>query len=297
MKLLHTYQNTLNGSLLFYDTIDFLVCFTIICTEARKYGIRMLGFCPMYDHIHNLFCADSRKDISLLVGSYTRKYSLALNNSIDSTGQVFNHGFGCALKNGDKSVRTACSYLYNNPGEKGLCKRAEDYRWTFLAFAASRNPFSEKLLLNKASMDLRRALKEISSMREQDKSLYHSMLQRLFTPLCGKEKSQLTDYIISRYNCIDYETLISLYVDYDTMCLAFASNQGKEYDIKETFEPGNHRIYQAISASLINDFGFKNVKDALRLPLSEQEELMHQLYYATGAKDWQLRKYFRWQAR
>ena len=74
----------------------------------------------MFDHIHGLLEAESRNEVSPFVGEYTRRYSKELNLSIGAKTPAFNPEFGCAVKSGDKKIRTACSYLYNNPGEKGL---------------------------------------------------------------------------------------------------------------------------------------------------------------------------------
>jgi REP element-mobilizing transposase RayT len=293
-KVLHIYQNTPEGSLLFYTVSDFLVYFTVFCVSARKHRVTVLGTCPMFDHLHGLFEEESRKSVSGFIGDYTRQYSTLFNQTIAHSGAVFNPGFGCAVKTGDKSIRTACAYLYNNPGEKGLCKRAQDYRWTFLAYAVSDHPFSEKIILSKASRPLRRALKEVDCFRKQDKPLTYVILERLFRDLENKEKNQLTDYIISKYNCIDYDRLISYYGSYDKMCLAFASNQGSEYDIDEVFERGGHKVYTAISSTLLKEFGLKNVKHIFHMSPANQEDLARQLFYETSAQDWQIRKYFRW---
>ena len=45
MKILHIYQNTPNGELLFYTLSDFLAFFTLVCTTARRFGIRIIGIC------------------------------------------------------------------------------------------------------------------------------------------------------------------------------------------------------------------------------------------------------------
>lgn len=292
--MLHVYQNTPEGSLLFYTVSDFLVYFTVFCVSARKHHITVLGTCPMFDHLHGLFEEESRKSVSGFIGDYTRQYAKLFNQTIGQSGTVFNPGFGCAVKTGDKSIRTACSYLYNNPGEKGLCKSAQDYRWTFLAYAVSDHPFSERIVLSKASRSLRRALKEVDCFRKQDKPLTYVILERLFRDLNNKEKNQLTDYIISKYNCINYDRLISYYGSYDKMCIAFASNQGSEYDINEVFERGSHRVYPAISSTLLKVFGLKNVKDIFHMSPDDQKDLARQLLYETTAQDWQIRKFFRW---
>ena len=83
------------------------------------------------------------------------------NRYHNRVGPLFSECFGSAPKAGLKLLRTAIAYLFNNPVERLLCKRAQEYRWNFLAYAASDNPFSDPLVLKKASRRLRRALKEV----------------------------------------------------------------------------------------------------------------------------------------
>ena len=70
----------------------------------------------------------------------TRWYALLFNKYYGRKGSVFTPRFGSASKVGDKKVRTAIAYLYNNPVERKICVRAEAYRWNFLAYAG-RYPF------------------------------------------------------------------------------------------------------------------------------------------------------------
>ena len=293
--MLHIYQRTYDGSLLFYSTEDYLLLFSSICVKARKYNISLIGICFMIDHLHLLVDANSRESISSFVSEYSRLYAKAFNSSTRKSGKLFNPGFGCAVKQGDKRIRTACSYLYNNPCEKKICSKAEDYRWNFLAFAVSDHPFSEKIILNSVSRPMRRALELLAVLRNADRILGYTHLARLFTGLNEKEREQLTDCIICKYNCVDYQRLLALYGSYEKMCLAFASNQGSEYDISEVFEPGGHSIYSVMLATLQKRFGFKDVKDILDLGQSEKARLARRLSSATGAREWEIRKVFRWQ--
>ena len=292
-KAVHIYQNTRNGFLLFYTALDMLVFFTIYCISAHKHKIRVLGVCPMMDHLHSAVEAANRQTVSRFVQDYTQRYSRELNKSIDDLGPVFNKGFGCALRKGTKAVRTLLSYVYNNPGEKGLCNRAEEYRWTFLAYAVSNHPFSEKIVLSKASAALRKSLKMVDYHFKEGHYLKHSMLDDWFKPLTVKEKNQLTDYIISTYNVIDYQALISYYGDYQSMCTAFASNQGSEYEIKEEFVPGSYKVFLKISSVLREVFGFSNIKDVIRSSAYDRSNLFLPLVIASDAKDRQVSKYLR----
>lgn len=293
IKVVHIYQNTIGGNLLFYTVSDFLVFFTIFCREARRWKVRVIGVCPMYDHLHILVECEDKRRLYRFVQAYTRQYAEAFNLSIGSSGAIFNEHFGRAERTGLKEVRSACSYLYNNPGEKNLCRRAEDYRWTFLAYAVSKNPFSEPIVLSKTGFRLRNAVKMVDYYRKHDKPLQYKWLTDMTAKLTRPEIQQLTDYIISSYNCIDYDRLISFYGSYSQVCLAFASNQGKEFGFKEAYSPGNHMEFIHIGNLLTRTLGVANVKDIFKMPAPEKERLAGLCFKMTTATKRQIAKYFR----
>jgi hypothetical protein len=80
---------------------------------------------------------------------------------------------------------------------------------------------------------------------------------------------------------------------YDTACLAFASNQGSEYDIKEDFVPGSHIPYLEIPKALKKYHGIDNPKSALWLPDDQRANLLCDLVMETHASIRQLKKYLR----
>ena len=68
----HIYQRTINGFQLFYCVKDYLLFYTIVAIAARRYGIKVLGFCQMPDHIHLLVQAAIKRfgpdAVSILLG-------------------------------------------------------------------------------------------------------------------------------------------------------------------------------------------------------------------------------------
>ena len=159
----HIYQRTVGGYLIFYSVRDFIVFFTLFCTLARKHNIQVLGLCLMPDHIHVLICAPSRSEMSAFVREYTSRFSKKRNEQYSRKGQFFEHRFGSAPKSSIKKAKTAISYVYNNPVEKSLSGKAEDYQWNFLKYAHSDHPYSKKLYLNSASRHLRRAIEKVAA--------------------------------------------------------------------------------------------------------------------------------------
>lgn len=242
----HVYQRTKDGVLLFYNVSDYLVLFTIICTVAPKHGVRIL----------------------------------ALSLMPDPEGPLFESPFGSVPVIGDKKARTNLCYVGNNGVERRLCKKAEEYRWSFLAYAISDHPFSPKLISREASAALRKGIKEIDAEHAAEKPLTYKQIKRLFSKLEKDEKLQLTDYIISTYNCIDYDAAIRYFDGYQNMLTAMHSNTGSEHDLNEVFVGKSDAYYAKMSSWIIKEL-----------------ELFSRLLRATSAPPEQVAKYLRIQLR
>ena len=67
------------------------------------------------------------------------------------------------------------------------------------------------------------------------KPLNYAQLDRLFKPLTRQEGLQLTDFIITTYNCIDYEAAIRFFDTGEDMITSMHATTGSEYDINEVF--------------------------------------------------------------
>ena len=151
----HCYQNTRDGFLLFYSICDYLACFTIICTVARRHHVKVLSLCLMPDHLHGSFVADYIEELCAFVGHYTSSVARENNETCGHAGPLFNEPFGSAPKPGGKNGRTNLIYVGNNPVERHLADKAENYRWNFLAYAESDHPFSAPIVKRKASGPLK----------------------------------------------------------------------------------------------------------------------------------------------
>lgn len=287
----HIYQRTYDGFLIFYSVRDFLVFFTLFCTIARKYHIRVLGVCLMYDHIHVLVAAPSKKDLSAFVQEYTCRFSRQRNKQYLRKGPFFQRRFGSAPKSGEKKARTAIAYLYNNPVEKKLCKNAEDYQWDFLTYANNSHPFSQPLKLNGASRPMRRAVEEIKALRSSDTPLNYATIERIIKDLSPSEIRQLTDYTVSSFNCIDYKGLEDYYEDFHTMLTAIHSNTGSEYDIKEKVTPGSDAIFKKMQSAIRKMTSYSDMTEVLSLPDCEKKRLAWILSAETGASPHQIAKF------
>ena len=287
----HIYQRAAQGFILFYSARDYLIFFSIVSVAARRYGIKLLGICQMVDHVHLLIMVQDKSLIPLFVQFYTSLYARYFNRNSGLSGELFSRRYGIAEKRGDKKIRTAIAYLYNNPVEKGLGNRAEECRWNYLAYAKSPHPFSEKLVLKNARKALRRSLNELKYWAESGKPLNYPLVESMVADLCDQEIKQLTDKAIILYNRIDYKTVTSYYKSHTEMLFAFASNTGSEYDIQEEFSPGSDMIYYDLvrAASCLAEG--KPVKSFLSITDREKRAIASRLMNKTGASRKQVAKF------
>lgn len=287
----HCYQRTVGGGVIFYSVSDYLVFFTIYCTAARKHDVRVVSLCLMPDHIHQSTIAGTREALSAFVGAYSRLFTRVHNPVCSRRGALFESPFGSAPKQGGKKGRTNLIYIGNNAPERHLCEVAEEYRWNFLAYYGNNHPFSEPISLHSASKGMRKAVQEIRQYLRMFKPLNYAQLQRLFRPLDRQEKQQLTDFIISSYNVIDYEAAIRFFDSYDDMISSMHANTGSEYDLNEVFTGRSDACYSRLTQIILRETGISDIHDIFFWPEEERYDLFKSLFGRTDATPEQLAAY------
>ena len=167
----HCYQRSADHCVLFYSYGDHLVYFTHYCVMARKYGVKVLSLCQMPDHVHDTVVAEYKEDLSAFKRETNKLFSHKRNAYFHLSSPTLEHPYGSAPKFGTKKVRTNLIYVGNNPVERKLTRKAEEYRWNYLAYASSEHPFSNKLIVRYSRWPLQKAVKEIKANVEQITSL------------------------------------------------------------------------------------------------------------------------------
>lgn len=276
---------------MFYSLRDYLVFFTIFCTLAEKMDVTVLALCPMPDHLHNACKFVSWQQMVKFVQQYSRIFAREWNKSRKRKGSLLREKFGSAPKIGNKAVRTTINYNNNNPVERNITVRAEDYRWNFLKYFRNKNPFSKTLVESEASSQLRSALQEVRSIRNNEEWVKYALLDRWMNGLDKEEIQQLADYIVTTWNVIDYAGAFSYYGDFDTMIRSFHDNTGSEYDIREDTDKYSDAVYADCTRILMQDGLIGSVRDIPGLPIGQKIELYRLLSARTTARPSQLNKY------
>ena len=289
--LIHCYQRTIDGGVIFYCDLDFLVCFIIICLTAKRYHIRLLKVCLMYDHIHLVVTAPDRESLSSFMQAFTTQFSKEAGQIYGHKGNLFESPYGSAVKYGAKKARTVLIYADNNPVERQLCRQAELYRWNFLAYGFSSHPFSEKIRLRFASRNIRRAVSIVKDRRAKNRPISYTMMKRLFTGLDTGERQQLTDYIITTYSAIEYEAGFRFFDSGEKMLQAIHANTGSEYDLNEVFVGRSDVCYPAMDAILERKYPDRDIHFFLSLPEGDRRVLFYYLRSKTSAYPSQIAKF------
>lgn len=287
----HIYKRTIDKGVLFYRLEDRLVYYTITAVKAWEHRIEILAMCLMFTHIHRAVRAldavqltQFERDVD---STFVREYNLDTGRS----GPVFETPFGRSCKRDEKEMRTCIIYIFNNPVEKKLCRRAVEDRWNFLAYYDRKFPFSARPVLRQERKCLREALKVVEHEFQAGRYLRYALLRRLFEPLSPDEREILTDQIIQVYFPFDREFCHSLFKTAEAMRLAPDQVSGSDFEIKEEFEKNTDVPYRTM-CGLVKKYGMLEAGMPLfHLPPERLEKLKYYLMSQTQAEDWQVERF------
>lgn len=286
----HVFVITRDAGVLFYRITDRLSLYTIISVFALRFRLVVLGLSIMFTHLHLMVKAVDLLQLRSFMQQVLSTFSRVLNEDRGRHGPLFKSPFGSAARTTDKEKRSSLIYLYNNPVEKKLCRRAVEDRWTFLAYAREPFPFSERLVKRDVRYALRTACDFVDREQQAGRYLRPARLRALFEPLTRDEQEQLTDYIIQRYAFICHDEAVSLFADLDALLLATEASSGKEFDVGETFDPASDVAYRKMCSLAARAGLFEDWK-LLRLSPQERTRWMREFRQSAGASEKQIAKF------
>ena len=257
MEVRHAYIKGLRGNGIFYRSEDFIVLITIVSVLVKKGGVKVMAFCPMFNHIHflikNISLNDLRRFIQRLAIIFVKEY----NNEYGRKGTVFQKPFGCSLKRTIKIIMGCVAYVFNNPVAAKLSRAAREYRWSLYAYHNNKNPYSEPLKKETCRNKMRVALKKVDYFHAKGQYLSYATLRDIFEYLNQKEHLQMIDYILSKYYFLSEESLEELYGSFSRMLIAVDSNAGAEFELEDDY--GDHSVYRKMLGTVMK-YGYTDQK-------------------------------------
>lgn len=288
----HIYVRGVRKQTLFFDDIDRLVYYTRYAVSARKRGVKTLALSIMYDHLHGLSIYEGFDGMSAHTRDCLACFARDYNVDADRKGPLFECAFGSAPKTSVKSIRSAIIYIGNNQVEKHLCDRAEECRWSFVAYLASNHPYSEAMDKNRMSDKLKLAVSCVDSREKANLPLSYPALRFYFKGLSAKETEQLKDYIIGKYYPIDKEEVLSFFDgDYEKLLTALHATSGNDYDIKEDYTVKSDEIFFHLIQCCTRSSFRHNLKRIQTETAERKRKIAEILKQKTGASEFELRKF------
>lgn len=289
---LHICQRTKDEGILFYNRIDALIIFTIICAKAVKYKITIVAVCIMLNHFHLEVRAMNGKLISSFMNSVTSVYARASNKHYGQKGCVFKKPFRSVPKYSDKKAKECFIYIGNNPKEKKAVRNCEDYRWNFLKYFETDHPFSEPFDSNECSLELIALMSKAKSLHCEGLWIPFSFFDDKYYALAEKEKDQLMDYIINLYNVIDKQIIRNAYNSYSDICTTINTVSGAEYGMSDDRSEEDYRHYFAMNQICESQgHNLKQERPAM-FDVKEKSRLSTFFRKEAGATQYEIDKYY-----
>lgn len=289
----HIFQISVDRGLIFYTDEDCIVFFTILCSLAVKYHVRIVALCIMKNHFHILGQFGSEENMELFLNALCSVFARKYNRRYHRSGKLFKKPFGSAPKYGD-DVYDCIIYIYNNPIPKKATELAIGYRWNFLAYLDSRHPFSEKIDHSSASEVMIQRFSMVERIHSSGKYIDYVVLDTLTEGLTGEQINQLLDHIVSIYNIIDYNLMLSRWKLKEAVSEMLGLVKGSEYALNEDGSREDYRNYERMN-DIVRRSGFKLKSrrfDSIDIDPSLITRLRGTVTYNLNPTNMELDKYF-----
>jgi REP element-mobilizing transposase RayT len=125
----HVWARGNNRERTFFGEEDCRLYLFFLARVVVKRGWRLLSFCLMHNHIH-LLVETPEPNLGRGMQHLHGLYAQTLNERRGRVGHVFQGRFGSKAVEDDEQFWTAVRYIARNPVEAGLCRRAEEWRWS-----------------------------------------------------------------------------------------------------------------------------------------------------------------------
>lgn len=285
----HVYSRGTNGYVIFYTTADCIFYVTLYSCLAKKHPIKTFAFSIMPNHTHSLQVAESKEAFIRFNQELTALFTKGYNKRHHRQGSLFQTPFGSAPKIVGKQIRNCISYIDNNGPVGKLSDTVSGYRWNLLAYRDIQHPFSNNSHTSRKSRRMTRAIKYVDYLYNASVTLDYTLQDRIMKELDKNERKQITDYILFKYNFLDFSGLDYYFGSYQKALTAIEANGGSEHDIREDWEDYSGYVQMSricMEAGInLEGINFEN----------ESEQTLEQLYHKclslTTATPAQIRKF------
>ena len=129
----HVTQRGVRSQVIFFEDADRDLYLRLMREQCDRFGVRVLCYCLMSNHVHLLALPSTPSGLARGVGEAHRRYTLHINKRMTVRGYLFQGRFSSCPMDGDHAL-AAARYVLLNPVRAGVVERAADWRWSSAAF-------------------------------------------------------------------------------------------------------------------------------------------------------------------
>jgi putative transposase len=123
---------------------DRRVYLELLQEQARKYGLEVLAYCLMSNHVHLVAIPHEQESLAQAIGRTHFRYTQYINRFHRRSGHLWQGRFySCALDG--RHLWLALKYVELNPVRAKLCRRAWQYAWSSAGLHTDEKAESELL--------------------------------------------------------------------------------------------------------------------------------------------------------
>jgi putative transposase len=131
----HLTQRGVDRRPVFFADRDRSVYLQLVQRAAEHFGVSLMGYCLMPNHVHWIVAPESPTSLARAFGRAHGRYAQYSNSLLQRTGHFWqNRFFSCALD--EAHLWAALRYVERNPVRAGFRPAAEDWSWSSAAVHA-----------------------------------------------------------------------------------------------------------------------------------------------------------------
>lgn len=126
----HITQRGNNKENVFFDDEDRRFYLDVLQRYTNKYGIKVLAYCLMGNHVHILAVPERETGLGRGMGGTNLVYTQYVNRKYQRSGRLWQNRFFSCVVEEEPYVWAVMRYIEQNPLRAKLVKKAEGYRWS-----------------------------------------------------------------------------------------------------------------------------------------------------------------------
>lgn len=113
----------------FFEKADFEAYVSLLCELKERAAVDIWGYCMMPNHVHLVAVPQRRDSLAKLLGVAHHRYARHVNSRYGWQGHLWQERFHSTVLD-ERHLLAAVRYVELNPVRGGLCRRAEEWRWS-----------------------------------------------------------------------------------------------------------------------------------------------------------------------